>query len=278
MSVLGTTSGTSRRRLRSCRASSPNDSGAASRASPTSCASCTLPGGTMSVAVRSRAMSRATGSTPRTGRIAPSNASSPTAATCRTQSAGIWPVATSTPNAIGRSNPVPSFFRSAGARLTVVRRAGSENPELTIAAETRSRLSFTAPAGSPTTLNQGSPWAQSTSTDTSYASMPITAAERIVASTRRAYAVLARTPTSFPCFPNRCLPFVTGDTPRQSLEKSRTSRHESAAPQSSRAVISPAAAASAQAAPSDLVARLRRRRRAVRLRLQASRARHDRRH
>ena len=113
-------------------------------------------------------------------------------------------MATSTPNAIGRSNPVPSFFRSAGARLTVVRRAGSENPELTIAAETRSRLSFTAPAGSPTTLNHGSPWAQSTSTDTSYASMPITAAERIVASTGPGYRIAPGTILSFPRRTNPC--------------------------------------------------------------------------
>jgi hypothetical protein len=71
---------------------------------------------------------------------------------------------------------------SAGARFTVIRRGGSVNPEFTRAALTRSLLSLTAPAGSPTISHCGNPGAASTSTITSYASMPTTAADRIAAS------------------------------------------------------------------------------------------------
>ncbi len=79
--------------------------------------------------------------------------------------------------AIGRSKPVPAFLVSPGDRLTVMRREGSANPELVSAAETRSRLSFTSPAGRPTIVQCGSPWATSISTQTSYASIPNTVAE-----------------------------------------------------------------------------------------------------
>jgi len=50
---------------------------------------------------------------------------------------------------MGRSKPVPSFRRSAGARFTVTRRSGNSNPALRIAARTRSRASWTAVSGSP---------------------------------------------------------------------------------------------------------------------------------
>ncbi len=56
------------------------------------------------------------------------------------------------PIAIGRSKPEPSFFRSAGARLIVIRVGGISNPEFLIADRTRSRLSRTAASGSPTVL------------------------------------------------------------------------------------------------------------------------------
>jgi len=68
---------------------------------------------------------------------------------------------------MGRSNPVPAFLVSPGDRLTVTRRAGTLKPELASAAVTRSRLSFTSPAGKPTIIQCGSPGATSTSTQTS---------------------------------------------------------------------------------------------------------------
>ncbi len=48
---------------------------------------------------------------------------------------------------------------SAGAMLTVMRRAGNARPEAISAARTRSRASDTALSGKPTTLNAGSPGA-----------------------------------------------------------------------------------------------------------------------
>src|SRR5208337_1444966 len=47
---------------------------------------------------------------------------------------------------------------------------------------TRSLLSFTAPSGSPTVANWGSPWAMSTSTSTWMASMPTRALLKTFAS------------------------------------------------------------------------------------------------
>ena len=47
----------------------------------------------------------------------------------------------------------------AGARLTVIRRAGKVQPQFFIAARTRSRLSRTAASGRPTRVNPGRPWA-----------------------------------------------------------------------------------------------------------------------
>ena len=52
--------------------------------------------------------------------------------------------------AMGRSYAGPSFLRSAGARLTVMRRIGNSQPELRIAARTRSRASWTALSARPT--------------------------------------------------------------------------------------------------------------------------------
>ena len=49
-------------------------------------------------------------------------------------------------------NGLPSLRRSAGARLTVIRRAGNSKPELRIAERTRSRASRTAVSGNPTTV------------------------------------------------------------------------------------------------------------------------------
>ena len=72
----------------------------------------------------------------------------------------------------GRSKWLPSLARSAGARLTVIRLAGSANPSAPSAARTRSRDSATALSGSPTTVNEDSPEAICTWVSTSITSMP----------------------------------------------------------------------------------------------------------
>jgi len=77
------------------------------------------------------------------------------------------PVATSRPTAIGKSKPVPAFLKSPGDKETVMRRGGSSKPEFASAAETRSRLSLTSPAGSPTRVQCGMPRETSTSTQMS---------------------------------------------------------------------------------------------------------------
>src|SRR3990167_9709625 len=67
------------------------------------------------------------------------------------------PEAKSIPRAIGKSNEGPSFGRSAGARLTVIRRLGKLAQEFFIAARTRSFDSSTALSGSPTIEKAGKP-------------------------------------------------------------------------------------------------------------------------
>src|SRR5262249_46235095 len=96
---------------------------------------------------------------PATAAIEPSRPSSPSTLKPESASAGMPPIAAIRPSAIGRSSRLPSFGTSAGARLTVMRRAGSARPEATSAARTRSRASDTALSGRPTTLNAGSPGA-----------------------------------------------------------------------------------------------------------------------
>ena len=56
-----------------------------------------------------------------------------------------------------------------------MRRIGNSQPEFRMAARTRSRASWTAVSGSPTTWNAGSPGEISTSTSTTYPSSPTTA-------------------------------------------------------------------------------------------------------
>src|SRR5262245_20324147 len=86
-------------------------------------------------------------------------------------------------SAIGKSNEAPYFRMSAGARLTVIRSEGKAKPALRIAVRTRSRLSRTAESGRPTVVNAGKPLVTSTSTRTSTASIPTSAAESTRAST-----------------------------------------------------------------------------------------------
>ena len=64
------------------------------------------------------------GSAPRTGRTEPSSESSPNTVKSFSASGARMPRQHSVASAIGRSNAGPSFFVSAGARLTVSREAG----------------------------------------------------------------------------------------------------------------------------------------------------------
>ena len=125
----------------------------------------------------------ATGSTPRTGRTRPSNASSPRKTVPASFSGGNNPAADKIPTAMGTSKAAPSFFRSAGARFTVIRRSGNLNPQFSMAPRIRTRPSFTPASGSPTMWQPGKPLATSTSTWMGAASMPMTVAERTWAST-----------------------------------------------------------------------------------------------
>jgi hypothetical protein len=73
---------------------------------------------------------------------------------------------------MARSKRPPSFGRSAGARLMVMRRSGNSNWELSSALRTRSLLSFTAASGRPTMDSPGRPLDRCTSMVTSGASIP----------------------------------------------------------------------------------------------------------
>ena len=83
----------------------------------------------------------------------------------------------SMPTAIGTSNAAPSLRRSAGARLTVIRRGGSLKPLFSSAPRMRTRPSRMPASASPTMLQQGSPRPTSTSTWMGAASMPTTVAD-----------------------------------------------------------------------------------------------------
>jgi hypothetical protein len=104
------------------------------------------------------------GSTPRTGRTWPSSASSPTNSERSLASGGNAPAAVRMPTAMGTSKAAPSFFRSAGARFTMMRLSGYLNPLFSMAPRMRTRPSFTPASGRPTMWQPGSPEATSTST------------------------------------------------------------------------------------------------------------------
>ena len=84
-------------------------------------------------------------------------------------------------------SPGPTFFSHAGARLTVIRRAGNSKPWLPMAERTRSRASRTERSASPTTLNAGRPGRMSVSTVTGTESSPSIAKVEMRASTQRPY-------------------------------------------------------------------------------------------
>ncbi len=114
-----------------------------------------------------RAVPQAIANAPRIGRSAPVSDSSPANSRPSSTSGGSCPLAARMPSAIGRSKRPDSFGRSAGARLTVMRRTGNSKPQFCSAARTRSRLSRTSVSGRPTIENDGRPFARWTSTVTS---------------------------------------------------------------------------------------------------------------
>ena len=75
------------------------------------------------------------GSTARTGLILPSRPSSPTIIYLASWLQSTFPSAASIPTAIGKSNPLPSFFKSAGERLIVISAVGVTKPILGRAAQ-----------------------------------------------------------------------------------------------------------------------------------------------
>ena len=111
--------------------------GAITSTAPTQAASAPQPAGQTSPQSASAAASAA-GSAPITGMSVPSSESSPSATCAATSSSGSTSIAASSASAIGRSKCEPSFGRSAGERLTVIRFAGSASPMAVIAARTRS--------------------------------------------------------------------------------------------------------------------------------------------
>ena len=82
------------------------------------------------------------------------------------------------PTSMGRSYTVPAFRRSAGARFTVMRETGKRKPQFFTAERTRSRASFTAVSGRPTTSKAGRPLERSHSAVTSYPVTPWRPSER----------------------------------------------------------------------------------------------------
>ena len=120
------------------------------------------------------------------GFTAPSSASSPPKSQgARASSGTICAARPARPTAMGSSKVAPSFFKSAGARFTVMRFCGSMKPQFFSADTTRTLDSFTAPSGSPTTLKNGMPSDMSTSTSTTTASTPNNAPDLARASTLR---------------------------------------------------------------------------------------------
>ena len=139
------------------------------------------------VASRSAARPRRRRARPGTGRSRPSSASSPTAACPASEPGGSWRDAASTASAIGRSKPEPSLRRSAGARLTVIRRSGHSSSAEAMPLRTRSFASWQARSARPTIANAGTPRWRCASTSTRRGSRPTSAWVTVRASTQPPY-------------------------------------------------------------------------------------------
>ena len=150
-------------RRRMISAASPSVATPTTSIPSTSDASATADAGTTIRRSPRSARAAVIGNTPGTGRTSPPSDSSPTSAirpgpvrTCSDPSR--------IPSAIARSSDAPALRRSAGARLTVIRRGGWTKPALRIAPRTRSRASWSAVSARPTIVKPGRPGATSTST------------------------------------------------------------------------------------------------------------------
>ncbi len=136
------------------------------RSALTSRASAALPAGTTTRPIPARLAASTAGSTPRTVRIRPSNASSPTSTVSRNAPAGNTPAACRMATAIATSKPLPCLRTEAGDRLTVILLVGQPSPEFVTAARSRSRAWPSAVSGRPVITSLGRPWLRSASTST----------------------------------------------------------------------------------------------------------------
>ena len=120
------------------------------------------------------------GKAPLMGRSSPSRLSSPIMINPSNFSDNrICSEAASMPIAIGRSNAVPPFLMSAGARLTTILVRGISSPFVLIELSIRCILSLIAESGSPT-MQYSLPWAvQFTSIVIVMASTPYTALPKV---------------------------------------------------------------------------------------------------
>src|SRR5687767_1780695 len=167
-----------------CATTSSSDRAGRMRAPSASAACGALPSGSTNARPAARAES-AMASAPRTARSSPVSESSPANSWPFNAGVASWPLAARMPSAIGRSKRLESFGSSAGARLTVMRRAGNSKWPWLSAARTRSRASRTSASGRPTMWNAGSPGPRCTSTVTSGASIPASARLATVATVIR---------------------------------------------------------------------------------------------
>ena len=123
------------------------------------------------------------GKAPLMGRTSPSRPSSPMITyLLRASIFLICSDAARIPIAIGRSNAVPFFLISAGARLTTKRVRGILKLLLFIVLSTRCRLSFTALSGKPTRTIPTPVAIQFTSIVIEMASTPYTALPKVLTS------------------------------------------------------------------------------------------------
>ncbi len=112
------------------------------------------------------------GKAPSTAVIFPSKESSPIMHVFSSIIFSIILLAHNMPAAMGKSIWLPSFFKFAGAKLTVIRLTGKLNPLFFKAERTLSFDSFIDISGSPTMQKFGRPPDKSVSTSTSYPSRP----------------------------------------------------------------------------------------------------------
>ncbi len=182
----GTTAVRARRRARTTSTAASSVSTPQTSTPSTSLASSTAAAATTTRRSPRRAKAATIGRTPGTDRTSPPSDSSPISAS-RPPPARTCSEPSRIPTAIARSSDEPALRRSAGARLTVIRRGGWTKPAFRRAPRTRSRASWSAASASPTMVKPGSPGATSTSTRIIRPSRPLRVADGTMASTTRGY-------------------------------------------------------------------------------------------